>query len=80
MISLAQPIYIFFYYPCVVHNNLIVKYQLCLNKLFSVSVSVSVCSLSITFVYTLSNSVLVVSHILVGNVIFGAKLEDNTFS
>ena len=38
------------------------------------------CSLSITFVYTLSISVLVVSHILVGSVIFGAKLEDNTFS
>ena len=37
------------------------------------------CSLSITFVYTLSISVLVVSHILVGSVIFGAKLEDNTF-
>ena len=32
----------FFYYLCVVHNNLIVKYQLCLNILFSVSVSVSV--------------------------------------
>ena len=32
--------YIFFYYLCVVHNNLIVKYQLCLNKRFSVSVSV----------------------------------------
>ena len=34
--------YIFFYYLCVVYNNFIVKYQLCLNKLFSVSVSVSV--------------------------------------
>ena len=34
--------YIIFYYLCVVYNNLIVKYQLCLNKLFSVSVSVSV--------------------------------------
>ena len=34
--------YIFIYYLCVVYNNLIVKYQLCLNKLFSVSVSVSV--------------------------------------
>ena len=31
---------IIFYYLCVVHNNLSVKYQLCLNKLFSVSVSV----------------------------------------
>ena len=29
--------YIFFYYLCVVYNNFIVKYQLCLNKLFSVS-------------------------------------------
>ena len=34
--------YRFFYYLCVVYNNFIVKYQLCLNKLFSVSVSVSV--------------------------------------
>ena len=34
--------YIIFYYLCAVYNNLIVKYQLCLNKLFSVSVSVSV--------------------------------------
>ena len=33
-------LYNIFYYLCVVHNNLSVKYQLCLNKLFSVSVSV----------------------------------------
>ena len=31
---------IIFYYLCVVYNNLSLKYQLCLDKLFSVSVSV----------------------------------------
>ena len=32
-------LYTIIYYLCVVHNNLNVKYELCLNKLFSVSVS-----------------------------------------
>ena len=35
-----------------------------------------VCFLSIVFVYTLSINVLDVSQILVGSVIFGAKLDD----
>ena len=38
MVSLAQPTY--FLLPMCCINNFIVKYQLCLNKLFSVSVSV----------------------------------------
>ena len=42
--------YIFFYYLCVVYNNFIVKYQFCLNKLFSVSVSVSIFPASCTCV------------------------------
>ena len=45
-------LYIYIYYLCVVHNNLIVKYQLCLNKLFSVSVSVSVIMLYDNFMNT----------------------------
>ena len=49
--------YIIFYYLCVVYNNLIVKYQLCLNKLFSVSVSVSV-SFTVIHCHSLSFTVI----------------------